>query len=135
KNCVRTTNYWAFMLFKPHRGKMSVRVETDGPKLAELTAPLRRGETERPPELSISATRQGGEMIVTLVNPRHDTDMDVDCTLRGVTAKAARAEILHDSGINAFNSFDQPERVMVKPFEVSAQGDRLRATLPAMSIA
>jgi alpha-N-arabinofuranosidase len=25
KNCVRTTNYWAFMLFKPHSSKMAVR--------------------------------------------------------------------------------------------------------------
>ena len=27
KNCVRTTTYYAFMLFKPHRGKTAVRVE------------------------------------------------------------------------------------------------------------
>jgi hypothetical protein len=29
RNCVRTTSYYAFLLFKPHRAKMSVRLETD----------------------------------------------------------------------------------------------------------
>ncbi len=30
KNCVRTTSYYAFMQFKPHRGKTAVKVEYDG---------------------------------------------------------------------------------------------------------
>jgi alpha-N-arabinofuranosidase len=38
KNCVRTTSYHAFMLFKPHRGKMALRVEADGNRIpAALT--------------------------------------------------------------------------------------------------
>jgi alpha-N-arabinofuranosidase len=69
KNCVRTTNYWAFMLFKPHRGKTAVRVETDGPKLADLGWRGGRGaQPDPPPDLSLSATRKVSEMVVTLVN-------------------------------------------------------------------
>ena len=45
-------------------------------------------QQEDPPDLSVSASRQGGEMVVTFVNPRHDVDMDVDCAIRGVTAHA-----------------------------------------------
>jgi alpha-N-arabinofuranosidase len=60
--------------------------------------------------------------------------MDVDCALRGVSAKPGRAEILHDSSINAFNSFEQPDRLTVKPHEVAVESSRLRVTLPAMSI-
>src|SRR5580704_5834944 len=34
KRCVRTTSYHAFMMFKPHRLKTSLNVETDGPDLS-----------------------------------------------------------------------------------------------------
>jgi alpha-L-arabinofuranosidase len=61
--------------------------------------------------------------------------MDVDCALRGATARQGRAQILHDSNINAFNSFDQPNRITVKPHEVAVEGGRVRLALPAMSIA
>ena len=99
-----------------------------------LAAPAIARAQDPAPDLSLSASKLGGEMVVTLVNPRHDQAMDVDCTLRGVSAKPGRAEILHDSSINAYNSFEQPDRLMVKPHEVAVESGRLRVTLPAMSI-
>src|SRR5580704_16811393 len=75
RNCVRTISYYAFMLFKPHRSKMSVRLETDGTPQQTL------------PDLSLSASRQGGELVVTLVNPRHDSDMQEDCEIRGAAPR------------------------------------------------
>ena len=83
----------------------------------------------------MSASKQGSELIATFVNPRHDVDMDIDCTLRGGAAKSAKAQMLHDSDINAANTFDSPDRIVIKPHEVAAEGDRLRITLPAMSVA
>ncbi|HTS25192.1 MAG TPA: alpha-L-arabinofuranosidase C-terminal domain-containing protein [Bryobacteraceae bacterium] len=137
KNCVRTTSYYAFMLFKPHRSKKAVRVEYDGDRLP--MAPAGRGgrggqQPEPPPDLSMSASRQDAEMIVTLVNPRHDVDMEVDCAIRGASARQARAQILHDSNINAANSFDDPEHLTIKPHQAAMDRDRLRITLPAMSV-
>jgi alpha-N-arabinofuranosidase len=140
-NCVRTTSYYAFMLSKQHRSKMSLRVETDGPKLSDFGTGGRGGgrgaapQQDPAPDLSLSASRQGSEMVLTFVNPRHDVDMQVDCTLRGASAKGGRAQILHDSDLNAYNSFDNPNRVTIKPHEVAAEGDRVRITLPALSIA
>src|SRR5262249_28511289 len=90
RNCVRTTSYYAFMLFKPHRGKTAVRVESDAPVLPAGGAGK---QADSLPDLSISASRQGPDTIVTLVNPRHDTSMDAECTLRGVTANRATAQI------------------------------------------
>jgi len=37
--------------------------------------------------------------------------------------------------MNAFNSFDQPDKITVKPHDVGVQGSSLKITLPAMSIA
>jgi alpha-N-arabinofuranosidase len=123
RNCVRTTSYYAFMLFKPHRSKMSVRLETDGTPQQTL------------PDLSLSASRQGGELVVTLVNPRHDSDMQVDCEIRGAAPRQGRAEILHDPDINAYNSFENPDRVVIRPHPVAVENGRIRLALPAMSVA
>jgi alpha-N-arabinofuranosidase len=138
RNCVRTTTYYAFMLFKPHRSKTALRVETDGPKLADFGGRGAGGrgpqQPEPLPDLSVSASRLGPEMAITFVNPRHDVDMQVDCALRGVTARQARARILHHPDINAFNSFDQPDQVVIKPHEAGVEGAGVRVTLPSMSV-
>jgi alpha-N-arabinofuranosidase len=136
KNCVRTTSYYAFMQFKPHRGKTAVKVEYDGMNAA-LNSGGRggRGGQDPTPEMSLSASKQGNEMVVTLVNPRHDMAMDVDCALRGAVAKSASAKILHDADINAYNSFDNPDKVTIKRHEVAVNGAGFRITLPAMSVA
>jgi len=136
RNCVRTTSYYAFMLFKPHRSKTSVRVESDAPALSDGNGKQAQGkQPEALPDLSISASRQGNQVILTLVNPRHNADMQVDCEVRGVTARRGRAEILHDPDINAYNSFDNPNRVVIRPHPVAVENGRIRVDLPAMSVA
>ena len=136
--CVRTTSYHAFMLFKPHRGKTAVAVEADGNKMPSA-APAGPGrgmqQPMEPHDLSVSASRQGSDLVITFVNPRHDVDMDVDCALRGVTGKTAKARILHDPDINAFNGFDSPDRITVKGHDVTVESGRVRLNLPAMSVA
>src|SRR5262249_1846884 len=132
KNCVRTTSYYAFMLFKPHRSKVSVKTESE----EGIRAGDAKGkQSDVLPDLSISASRQGGELITTLVNPRHDLDMQVDCAIQGVTPRQGRAEILPDSNLNAFNSFDNPDQVIIRAHPVAVERDRFRITLPAMSVA
>ena len=73
--------------------------------------------------------------MVTLVNPRHNADMQVDCEIRGATPRQGRAEILHDPDINAYNSFDNPNRVVIRPHPVAVENGRIRVALPAMSVA
>lgn len=117
KNCVRTTTYYAFMLFKPHRSKISVRVDTEG---------------KGPLDLSVSASKGSGEMIVTFVNPRIGGDTTVDCAIAG--ARSATAQILHHSDMNAFNSFDAPDTVVTKSHPVTVEAGRLKLDVPALGI-
>ena len=95
---------------------------------ASLAALLPRG-------LVGNTTASKKALLVTLVNPRHDVDMEVDCALRGVTARQGRAQILHDPDLNACNSFEQPELLSIKPHSVAVEGGRLRITLPSLSVA
>ena len=102
KNCVRTTTYYAFLLFKPHRGKTAVPVDGGVPSWATTNRGGRgQPQPDPPPDLSLSASRQGAEMVVTLVNPRPDAWIDVECALRGASARRGTAQILHDSDLNA----------------------------------
>jgi alpha-N-arabinofuranosidase len=140
KTTVRTTSYHAFMLFKPHRDKTAIRVEADGNALPEAGFGGGRGgrggpQQAPPPDLSVSASRKGSELVVSFVNPRHDVDMQVDCAIHGTAVRQARAQILHDPDLNAFNGFDHPDRIVIKPHEAVVENGALRLSLPAMSVA
>jgi len=120
KSCIRTTTYYAFALFKPHRSKTAVRVET---------------QDASPLALSTSASKAQNELVITFVNPRHDTDLEIDCTIQGTTAREAKAQILHDPDWNACNTFENPNRVAPQPYPVAVEGSKLRLDLPRLSIA
>ncbi|MGH9405006.1 MAG: alpha-N-arabinofuranosidase [Terriglobia bacterium] len=119
RNCIRTSTYYAFLLFKPHRSKTAVRVETDSP------GPL---------GISVSASKGDGELIVSIVNPRCDVDASVVCSLRGASASGGQASILHDDDLNACNTFDNPDRLVPKPHPVTVEGSTVRIDAPRLSV-
>ena len=126
KQCIRTTTYHAFSLFKGHRGKTAVKVETDAATV----------EKDKPsPDLSASASTKDGMVVLSFVNPFPDQDLEIQCALRGANAKDATALLLHDADCNAYNSFDAPDRVMPRPHTVKLEGATVRLDLPRMSVA
>jgi alpha-N-arabinofuranosidase len=126
KQSIRTTTYHAFALFKAHRGNSAVKIETDSAT----------SDREKPSlDVSASASTKNGLVVVSLVNPLPDQDLEIQCGLRGATARNARALLLHDPDWNASNSFDAPERVVPKPHPVKVEGSTLRLDLPRMSVA
>ena len=120
KNCVRTTTYHAFSLFKPHRSKTSVKLETDD------SSPL---------GLSASASRKDNEVVISLVNPSAETDIQVEATLKGTSGKEGTASLLHNSDLNAYNSLDEPNRIVPQTHPVKVDGSRIQVDLPRLSVA
>ena len=120
KSCIRTATYHAFALFKKHRMQTAVRVET---------------QDSSPLGVSVSASKGEKELVVSFVNPRHDTDFEIDCAIQGSSARDAKAQILHDADWNACNTFDNPSRVVPQPHQVNAEGAKLSMDLPRMSVA
>ncbi len=118
--CVRTTTYYAFMLFKPHRSKTALHVST---------------QDSSPLPLSVSASRGGNEMVLSFVNPHSDADLRVDCSLLGASAKDGAAEILHHSDLNACNTFEKPDTVVIQKHPVKVDGAQVQLELPRMSVA
>jgi alpha-N-arabinofuranosidase len=118
--CVRTTTYYTYELMKPHRGKKAVKVETgDGSPLG----------------LSVSASKEGKELVVTFANPKPDGGMSVTCSLAGGSATGASARVLHHEDLNACNGFDRADVVTPKGLQVTASGSSVRLELPPLSVA
>ena len=118
--CVRTTTYYAFMLFKPHRSNTALRVDT---------------QDSSPLGLSASASRGKNEMVLSFVNPRSDLDLNVHCSLNGVNAKSGKAQILHHSDPNACNSFEKPDTVVLHNHPVKVDGAVIEMDMPRLSVA
>jgi alpha-N-arabinofuranosidase len=119
KRAVRTSTYYAFQLFKPHRSNTAVRVEA---------------ETGDGLGLSVSASKKPGELVISFVNPSAKNDMEIDCTLRGVSARSGSAQILHHTDLNACNGFDNPDTLVPRAHQIGVQGSQLKLTAPALSV-
>jgi len=118
--CVPTTTYYAFLLFKEHRGNTAVHVDNGG---------------EDPMGVSVSATKAGGKLVVSLVNPKDSAEVTAECTLKGVTPRNVTARILHHSDRNAANSFDAPDTITPKSLAARIEAGRLVVDLPPLSVA
>jgi len=113
--CVRTTTYYVYEFTKAHLGQMSVQTETGAPGAMEL---------------SMSASRKEKDLTITLVNPKPDSAVSVNCSLAGGTATGATGRILQDNDLNAANTFTDPNHVVPKPLKVSASRGAVMVELP-----
>jgi alpha-L-arabinofuranosidase len=98
------------------------------------TAVLSTVESGDPIGLSVSASRQERNAVVTLVNPKAETAMTVNCTLAGGSAIGATGRILHHADLNAENTFTDPDRITPGDHKVSADGARISTDLPPLSV-
>jgi len=120
EKCVRTTTYYAFALFKAHRSKTAVRVVPSEPS---------------PEGISVSASKGAKELVLSFVNPSADKDVVVDCTVLGGAPKAVTADMLHNPDLNAFNSFEAPDQVVIQRHTARIEKDKIRLELPRLSVA
>ncbi len=117
--CIRTPAYYAFDLLKAHRAKTAVHVENDD------AGPL---------GLSVSASMKEKDLVLTLVNPKHDTGITARCAVVGASSVSGKARILHDMDFNACNTFEIPDRIVPKDHAVRVDAAQIGVELPPMSI-
>jgi alpha-N-arabinofuranosidase len=118
--CIRTPSYYAFLLAKAHRGKMSVR----------FTPPQ-----ASPTDLSLSASMSpDSSLAITLVNPNPDATIRVRCAVKGRTVSTARARTLFHLDLNAVNSFEYPNAVVPQTLAVEVRPEAMLVNLPALSV-
>ena len=65
-----------------------------------------------PVNSSRSFSKLRNEVVVSLVNPHSETDLDVTHTFRSAYPKHGHARFLHDFDWNAHHSFEAPNRAV-----------------------
>ena len=119
ERCVRTTTYYAFLLFKEHRGNTAVHVENG---------------VDDPLGVSVSASKAEGKLVVSLVNPKDTEATTAECDLPGVTVHRTTARILHHADRNAANSFDAPDTITPREHPARIEAGKLVVDLPPLSV-
>ena len=127
-----TPTYHMFALYAPHRSAQSLRVQIEeAPTRTLPTLPnISAGDVTL---LSASASKQGGQLVVSLSNRDKENAQDVTISLRGGTFGNGTMQTLAGAA-NAHNSAEQPDVVGVTQADVSASGNTLTLTLPPCSV-
>lgn len=122
---VLTPTYHVFDLFKGHQGGELVYSSCDD---------IRTGGEKDLPMISKSASVKDGVLTITLSNCSLDEDAEIACSIAGFDGKNAQAEILTSASVRDFNDFDCPEKVVIKPHEITSENGGFKVVLPACSV-
>jgi alpha-N-arabinofuranosidase len=123
-----TPTYWAFYLYKVHHDATLLPLS--------FTSPKYEVNGRQIDAISTSASRDAsGKIHITLVNADPNKAQEIECELRGLTAKNVKGQILTSDKINDHNTFAQPDKVKVTDFKgVRLNRGNLSIQLPAKSV-
>ena len=124
-----TPTYHAFEMYIPFHDASFV------PLQLENVPGYRFADVEVQQVSATSALTADGELVLGLVNLHAREAIDVTASVRGFHASAASGRVLTGPSIDAYNSFDAPETVTPGSLPVALDGDRIRVSLPARSLA
>ncbi len=115
EHCIETPTYHVFDMFKAHQG-------------AECLQTLRDSD-----QLSVSASQNGNQILVTLANLSSTENACVDIELLGLSKKIMSVKVttLAADDIHAHNSFEAPERVVPDYKDVATGG---KIEVPSASV-
>ncbi|MBO4407043.1 MAG: alpha-N-arabinofuranosidase, partial [Clostridia bacterium] len=127
KKMLLTPTYHVFDLYKGHQDAVLLETEYE-------TRAIGFGEAGIP-DLSVSASRGAdGEIRATLVNPDPQNALEIGLKIAGADPENASARGIA-GGIADHNTFEEPERVKIRPTAVSREADGVfTVRLPACSV-
>ncbi len=121
---IKTPTYHVFDLYKQHQDSDLIYSHIQN-----------SGAAEGVPAISQSASvNADGDVFVTLSNASLSESFRVDIAAAFAGIKSAEGRILTDD-VHALNTFDEPDRVAIKPLTVTADNGRAEVVLPPCSVA
>jgi alpha-N-arabinofuranosidase len=139
-----TPNFNVFEMYAAHQGAKAVRAEFAAPSIGftDIMKPDRWGPPtggERSVQRSLnglmgSASINGKQLTLTVVNPSLTDARDTQVAVRGSNVASVSAAVLAASDIHAHNTFDQPNAVTTKSAQATASGSTVSFTFPPMSV-
>ena len=118
---VLTPVYHVFKMYMPHMGAQSVRTEFAAPPVAYD----RNGAQASLWGLNGSASINGKNATVTVVNPHPTAAVETEIVVRGASISGGIGQVLTSADLHAHNDFEHPDAVHPEPVSVSAAGGRL----------
>jgi alpha-L-arabinofuranosidase len=124
---ILTPTYHVFDLYKVHQDAKLIPVQFQSPDYVS-------GD-QKIPALNISASKDStGVVHISLVNADASKAISIQTTIDG-NYKSVTGQILTSDKVNDYNSFDQPNKITIKPFNgVKLQANKLSIELPAKSV-
>jgi alpha-N-arabinofuranosidase len=123
-----TPTYHVFEMYKVHQGAKLLP--------SDLACNAYKMDDKTLPSLNVSASKdKNGVVHITLCNLDPQTPAELDCELKGLSAKQISGRILTGDAMNVHNTFEKPEAV--KPAEFTSfeiKDGKILATLPAKSV-
>lgn len=121
---IKTPTYHVFDLYKQHQDSDLIYSHIQNSNAAEGV-----------PALSQSASvNADGDVFVTLSNASLSESFKVDIAAAFAGIKSAEGRILTDD-VHALNTFEEPDRVAIKPLTVTVSDGRAEVILPPCSVA
>ncbi len=119
---VKTPTYYVLEMLKEHQDAELLDVNCSIPYENNI------------PKISISATKKNNEILVSMCNTRLDNSLTVSVNIDGISGKDIEATLLSSTDVHAFNSFDEPQKVIPRPAEAKLSDDTITAQLPPASV-
>ncbi len=139
-----TPNFNVFEMYAAHQGAKAVRAEFSAPSIhfTDVPKPDRWGPPrggERSVQRSLnglmgSASVNGKQLTLTVVNPHLTDALDTQIAVRGGSAASATATVLAAPDIHAHNTFEQPNAVATKTAQAAVNGSTVSLTVSPMSV-
>jgi alpha-N-arabinofuranosidase len=122
-----TPTYYVFDLYKVHQNAKLIPIQFNSPDYVNADQKI--------PALNISASKDStGAVHISLVNIDATKSISIQTSIDG-NWKLVTGRILTSDKINDYNSFDQPNKVIIKPFSgAKLTGNKLTIDLPAKSV-
>jgi alpha-L-arabinofuranosidase len=128
---ILTPNYHVFDMYAAHQGAQAVRTEFSAPQIAWN----RDGKQAHFWGLNGSASVNGKQLVLTVINPDPARPRETEIVLRGGAVASVKSAVLAESDLHAHNTFEQPDSVKLRTGPTaSVQGNTLRCTFAPTSV-
>ena len=126
---VLTPSYYVFKMYNVHQDATHIPLD-----IACDTIEVRDGR--KLPLISATASKdKNGKIHISMSNVDIKKDQEVVINLPGLNAKKVTGEIITAKNIDDYNSFENPNKVVLKPFDgAKVKKDQLIVKVPAHSI-
>ncbi len=129
-----TPNYHVVEMMRPHRGGRLLTHRLESPDM-EARAMAAGSKKVSMPALSVSASRAGKRVCISVVNRSYSEPVSLSVEMREGDIASLSGQLLHADAVSAENSFENPRNVIPSRLNVTPDGNTFHDTLPPHSFA